>query len=192
MKRLRAASLSRGDIILTGVKLVSDPNYCAPADLARSNLLVAVLNATETLTDEEAERWAAYSDATEMMRQATNTVLDGARKKDKGIQTIEDVVLHLVNHPADDAYIADLLTSSDYLNLWQVNIERNPWQYDDVLLAEVPRKQREEYCRNRALSRPTHVRMVRHASSMGPGSSRANEIRGRRRRPRGCLFDLRR
>ncbi|WP_439408580.1 YiiX/YebB-like N1pC/P60 family cysteine hydrolase [Bradyrhizobium sp. DASA03076] len=133
--------------VAAGVKLVSDPNYCAPADLARSNLLVAVLNATETLTDEEAERWAAYSDATEMMRQATNTVLDGARKKDKGIQTIEDVVLHLVNHPADDAYIADLLTSSDFLNLWQVNIERNPWQYDDVLLAEVPRKQREEYCR---------------------------------------------
>ncbi|VIO70474.1 hypothetical protein CI1B_31280 [Bradyrhizobium ivorense] len=65
----------------------------------------------------------------------------------KGIQTIEDVVSHLIKHPADDAYIADLLTSSDYLTLWQINIERNPWQYDDVLLAEVPRKECEEYCR---------------------------------------------
>lgn len=131
----------------TGIKLVKDANYCSPSDLARSALLVAVPNATEAATEEEAARWAAHTDATEMMRKTTNAVLDGARKKDPNIQTIEDIVSHLIEHPGDDAYIADLLISSGYLALWQFNVERNPWQYDHALLSEISRETCEDYCR---------------------------------------------
>jgi hypothetical protein len=66
-----------------GIKLVGDPNYCAPADLAKSSLLAPVPDAVEQVSDEEVGRWAMHTDSTEAMRRAINTVLDGARTKDK-------------------------------------------------------------------------------------------------------------
>jgi hypothetical protein len=131
-----------------GIKLVGDPNYCAPADLAKSPLLVPVADAVELATAEEAARWASHPDSTAAMRSAINAVLEGARKKSKDIQTFEDTIPYLVEHPQDDSYFADLLASSGYLTVWQLNTERNPWQYDDALLAELPRKECEEYCRS--------------------------------------------
>jgi len=109
-----------------GIKLVADPNYCAPADLARSSLLVAVPDAMEPATSEDAARWASHPDSTEAMRSAINAVLDGARKKDKNIQTFEDIIPYLVKHPKEDAYFADILASSGYLTVWQINTEKNP------------------------------------------------------------------
>lgn len=129
-----------------GVKLVDDANYCAPADLAKSAMLVAVPNAVEDVSDEEVGRWMAHADSTEAMRRAINIVLDGARTKDKGIQTLEDIVPYLIKNPGEDAFFADLLTRSGYLTVWQLNTERNRWQYEDALLAELPVHQCEEYC----------------------------------------------
>jgi hypothetical protein len=53
--RLVAQAYAAADI-----KLVRDPNYCSSAGLAKSSLLVAVPNATETVTEKEAARWAAH------------------------------------------------------------------------------------------------------------------------------------
>lgn len=130
-----------------GIKLVGDPNYCAPADLAKSTLLMSLPDAVESVSDEEADRWAAHADSTEAMRTAINVVLEGARKKDKGIQTFEDIVPYLIEHPEEDAYFADLLTRSGYLTVWQLNTERNRWQYEDARLAELPWEKCEDYCR---------------------------------------------
>lgn len=130
-----------------GIKPVSDPNYCAPADLANSPLLVAVPNATESVSDVEIERWMAHRDLTGAMRDAINTVLEGARQKDKSIQTFEDVTPHLIKHPEHDAYFAGLLRSSGYLTVWQLNTERNRWQYEDAHLAELPFDKCAEYCK---------------------------------------------
>lgn len=130
-----------------GIKLVGDPNYCTPAELAKSSVLVTVSDAVESVSDEEADRWAAHTDLTEAMRSAINFVLEGARKKEKRIQTFEDIVPYLIQHPEDDAYFADLLTRSGYLTVWQLNTERNRWQYEDALLAELPREECVNYCR---------------------------------------------
>lgn len=130
-----------------GIELVSDPNYCAPADLANSSLLVVVPNATESVSDAEAERWMAHRDLSGAMRDAINAVLEGTRKKDKSIQTFEDVTPYLINHPEDDAYFADLLKSSGYLTVWQLNTERNRWQYEYAHLAELPFDECAEYCK---------------------------------------------
>lgn len=131
-----------------GIKLVRDPNYCSPADLARSSLLAAVEGATETVTEEEAARWAAHVDATQAMRDATNYVLQGVRQKSKNIQTFEDVFAHLVKHPEDDDYVLDLLFKSGYLTVWQIDMQKSAWQYDDGLIATLPHAVCEEYCRN--------------------------------------------
>ena len=129
-----------------GIKLVDDPNYCAPADLAKSLLLVMVPDAVEDVTAEEAARWAAHLDSTGAMRSAINEVLEGARKKHKDIQTFEDIDPYLVRHPQEDAYFSKLLVSSGYLMVWQINTERNRWQYEDDLLAELPFGECESYC----------------------------------------------
>jgi hypothetical protein len=102
-----------------GILLVEDPNYCSPADLARSALLVAIPNVVETVTEGEAVRWAAHGDATATMREAINAVLEGARKKDPNIQTLNDVDSHLIKHPEHDAYLADVYIASGYLTVWR-------------------------------------------------------------------------
>lgn len=60
------------------------------------------------------------------MSSAINAVLDGARKKDKDIQTFEDITPYLAAHPQDDKYFAEWLKSSGYLTVWQLNTERIP------------------------------------------------------------------
>jgi hypothetical protein len=130
-----------------GIKLVGDPNYCAPADLAKSPLLASMPDAVEQVSDEEVGRWAVHTDSTEAMRRAINIVLEGARTKDKNIQTFEDVGPYLIQNPTDDAFFSDLLDRSGYLTVWQLNTERNRWQYEDALLAELPADKCEEYCR---------------------------------------------
>ncbi len=109
---------------------------------------MAVQDATETVTAEEAARWAAHTDATQAMRDAINYVLQGARKKSRNIQTFEDVIEHLVQHAEDDGYILDLLSKSGYLTVWQIDTNKSAWQYDDDLIAALPREQCEDYCRN--------------------------------------------
>jgi hypothetical protein len=141
--RLVAQAYASADI-----KLVGDPNYCSPADLAKSSLLVAVQDATETITAEEAARWAAHTDATQAMRDAINCVLEGARKKNKNIQTFEDVIEHLIHDPEDDDYVLDLLSRSGYLTVWQIDTDKSAWQYDDDLITLIPRADCEQYCLN--------------------------------------------
>lgn len=131
-----------------GIALVDDPNYCAPADLAKCDLLVVVPDAVESVSDEEADAWASHADSSQAMRDAINFVLECARKKDKGIQTFEDIVPYLIHHPDEDADFAEMLKKSGYLTVWQLNAERNRWQYEDALLAQLPRQQREDYCRS--------------------------------------------
>jgi Permuted papain-like amidase enzyme, YaeF/YiiX, C92 family len=133
--------------VSAGIRLVDDPNYCAPADLAKSTLLIAVSDAIDLVSAENAARWAAHPDLTAAMRSAINAVLEGARKKDKGIQTFDDIVPYLIEHPREDAYFADLLASSGYLTVWQLNTERNRWQYEDELMAQLPFQECENYCR---------------------------------------------
>jgi hypothetical protein len=131
-----------------GIQLVGDPNYCSPADLAKSPLLAAIQNATEIVSSEEAARWACHTDATQAMRDAINHVLQGARKKDKDIQTFEDVIQHLIHHPEDDGYVLDLLSKSGYLTVWQIDTDKSGWQYDDELITRIPRADCEQYCMN--------------------------------------------
>ncbi|WP_316214828.1 YiiX/YebB-like N1pC/P60 family cysteine hydrolase [Bradyrhizobium sp. SZCCHNR2035] len=130
-----------------GITLVGNPHYCSPADLAKSPVLTSVPDAVEQVSDEEVGSWTAHADSSEVMRKAINTFLEGARTKDKNIQTFEDVGPYLIQHPAEDTFFSKLLESSGYLTVWQLNAERNRWQYEDALLAELPADKCKEYCR---------------------------------------------
>lgn len=120
-----------------GINLVDNVNYCSPADLKRCPLLIEVPDSTVSVAEEEeVESWEKREDATKVMRETTNTLLDGARKRNPRIQTIQDLVNHLINNPADDGYLSDVLEMSGYLYVWQRDKEKNPWQYDLSLLTQ--------------------------------------------------------
>jgi hypothetical protein len=131
-----------------GIALVDDPNFCSPADLKESALLIEVQAVTIPVTAEEAAQWESRTDIPQMMRGATNAVLDGVRKKNKDIQNFDDLDRHLIEHPEDDEYVCGLLEGSGYLTLWQVEKQKNPWQYDLELLNafSLPEAGIDEYC----------------------------------------------
>ena len=131
-----------------GIKLVDDPNFCSPADLKSSPLLLDVKDATEPVSAEQAAEWEGREDIPQHMRDAINAVLDGARIKNKNIQNFADLNRHLINHPEDDEFVCALLATSGYLTLWKIEKDKNPWQYDlDLIRAFASGEPRiEEYC----------------------------------------------
>ena len=133
-----------------GLMLVGDPNFCSPAELKDSSLLIEVQNATVAVSAEEAAVWEGREDIPQLMRDAINTILDGARTKNKQIQNFDDLHRHLAAHPEDDEYFCDLLRMSGYLTVWKIEKEKNPWQYNIDLMPESSEVAPgiEEYCWN--------------------------------------------
>jgi hypothetical protein len=88
------------------------------------------------VTAEQAARWEGHEDVPQIMRNAINAVLDGARTKNKDIQNFNDLHEHLIAHPEDDDFVCGLLEASGYLTVWDIEKEETPWEYDVDLLRE--------------------------------------------------------
>jgi hypothetical protein len=131
-----------------GIDLVDDANYCSPANIKDSPALVQVPDPTVAVTAEEAAHWESSLDMPQMMRDATNAVLDAARSRNAMIQSFDDLNRHLMATPGDDAFICDALVSSGYLTLWAIEQSRHPWQYDLALMEAAAAREGgiEEYC----------------------------------------------
>lgn len=129
-----------------GIQLVADPNFCSPANLKDSPLLTSVPDATVPVTAEEAAWWEGNEDVPQLMRDAINEVLGGARAKNPDIQTFDDLHLRLVDHHEHDDDFCRSLETSGYLWVWEVEQKRNPWQYDLALMSAAPSDQVENYC----------------------------------------------
>lgn len=130
------------------IHLAHNPDYCSPADLKNSPLLVAVSNALVVVTDEYAEAVSRLPDMTQAMRDSINQILQGARTRDSLIQDLNDVDAHLIAHPEDDSFIADLVTRSGYLKIWILMRDQHPWQCDLKLLktSAMPMSEKRQYC----------------------------------------------
>ena len=131
-----------------GIQLAKDPNYCSPADIQRSELLEAIPDATVSVKADEAEFWETRADIPQLMRDATNTLLKGARKSDASIQSLNDLDLYLAWHPEKDEEFSRLLVEAGYLTIWQIEMKKNPWQYDLGIMQMETGGGLEEYCRN--------------------------------------------
>lgn len=129
-----------------GIQLVSNPNFCSPADLMDSPLLVPVPAATVQVTTEEMAWWEGREDIPQRMRDAINAVLDGARQKNADIQTFDDLHHHLMSHPEHDDDFCQLLNASGYLSIWKMEWKKNRWQYDLELMNAAPPEKIEDYC----------------------------------------------
>lgn len=117
-----------------GISIVNDVNYCSPADLLNSPLFIEILDITKHITQEYESAIKNIPDTTELMREATNKLLSGAREKNTHIQDVNDIDQHLISNASDDQYFAKLYRDSGYLDVWKFEYEKNKWQYDINLM----------------------------------------------------------
>ncbi len=121
-----------------GLDLVADSNYCSPEQLKGSTQLVAVQGAVQPVSSEEIKCWEGIHDTPQSMRDATNTLLSGARIKNACIEDLNDIDHHLKMTPGDDSYFVDLYKRSGYLMVWVDEYEKNRWQYDLQTMIDKP------------------------------------------------------
>src|SRR3546814_16646523 len=100
----------------------------------KSRLLAPLKNATVVAAPEEIAFFESRVDIPELMHEATNNLLDGARRFDPAIENLDDLNEHLVRHPAHDAALCRILKVSGYLEIWQIEQAKNPWTYDIKLM----------------------------------------------------------
>lgn len=131
-----------------GIRLVHSPDYCTPDDIKNSTLLVAVSDALIPVSDAQVAHVESDFDTNDVMRDVTNKLLDAARKRSTSIECFDDIDAYLVAHPDDDEFFAKLYEESGYLTAWEVEYNKNRWQYEFPLLVSMPgsRADKRAYC----------------------------------------------
>lgn len=125
--------------IQAGISLVTNPNYCSPADIDNSSLLTEIKDCVRVATQEEIN-FSKTDDPIKENQRRTFEWLNKARKtfKTKGItiQTINDVAIALQNHPELDNEISQFVKDSGYLEHYDYDKCENPYRYNLKLFIE--------------------------------------------------------
>jgi hypothetical protein len=107
-----------------------------------------VPNVLRNLRPDEEIEWREDIDIVQTMRDSTNTLLNEARQLSSEIESLNDIDAYLVEHPEADQHMTKALRTSNYLESWREEFERNAWQYHVALMEGLygsdERKQR--YC----------------------------------------------
>ena len=119
-----------------GVNIVKNPDFCTPADLKRSKLLVHIENPSVSAEDGEVESMQEHGDQTIKMRAITNSLLEKAKATISKIENINDLIKAAIEFPEHDEALATALQNSGYLDLWQEELKIYPWRYDPVKIAQ--------------------------------------------------------
>jgi hypothetical protein len=154
---------------LSGLKLVPNPDYCYPQDLADSLLLEDVEGIVRPATLAEI-MFCASDSPLEKQTEATNKILAAARKLfKKDLQTFEDVLSAVIKEPEHDAALSKIVRDSGYLDLWRYELAANPWRYQGELFQKIPlspgekiARAQEELTSARALSKQYEFMLATH------------------------------
>lgn len=123
-----------------GIKIVSNPHFCSPADIANSNQLIEVKGCVRKATQLEIDFANTEDPNLENQRRAfewlnkARTAFDGLGVN---IQTQGDVDRHLLMHISLDAKISRYVIDSKYLEHYDVDKLLNPYRYDYLKFSEV-------------------------------------------------------
>jgi hypothetical protein len=131
-----------------GIPLVDSPDYCTPDDIKNSKSLGVVPDAVMSVSSELVAHVEDDFDTNDVMREVTNKLLDAARKRNPSIECFDDIDEHLVTNPADDECFAKFYEDSGYLTAWELEFNKNRWQYEFPLFASAPGSQtyKRSYC----------------------------------------------
>ncbi len=114
-----------------GYHLVGAPDYCAPDDILKSDLLENVQGCTEPVANSEVQFWQSGDmSPVDHTMELLNIVLKQIRKIDSTVQSFQNIGPFLIKHPEHDAAVNEMLTASGFLAAWQHDIDEHPWRYD--------------------------------------------------------------
>ena len=118
---------------VAGIKLVQDPDFCSTKEIEESPFLVRVDNVVRIANSLDIE-FADSEDVTVEMTIATIKLLRTIRKiTGYDIQTLNQVLFYLLEHPETDKEISQAAIESGYFNVWKSEKDKNPWSYDTDL-----------------------------------------------------------
>ncbi len=138
-----------------GLQIVNNPDYSSPEDINTSESLFEITNALRLANSAEIEFANEENTSLKKQEQAHNFIFKKAREiTGFDIQTFEQLNGILFHFPQFDKQVLDILIESGYLNLWNMDLQRNPWIYDFTLFEQhfTNKQQRQEIGKKQAIS----------------------------------------
>lgn len=125
-----------------GVNIVEDPNYCTPFDLTNSADLVVINDVLKIASDDQVAYASEENPILKHQININNHILSSAREITKrDIQTFNQLTEYLLLNPVHDQEITVLIEESGYLDLWKIDMQKNPRNYDfELFIEEVEKK----------------------------------------------------
>lgn len=121
-----------------GLNLVENSSYCAPQELADSELTVQVSDCVRKATDAEVE-FANSESPLEKQTNITNSIFTKVRDvTGQDIQTFEQLSNLLLENNQYDSQLTNIIKESGYLFMWWHEVNANPWRYSQELFMSLP------------------------------------------------------
>lgn len=126
-----------------GYDIVQNADYCTPNEIQSSAKLMLVENMFHKATEKEIA--IADNEGIMKMKDETNdqnliyvSMLEDMRNVTRDptcdIQTEDDMVSYIIEHPEYDDVFSNILISSKYFRLWKIYEDENPEEFDATLL----------------------------------------------------------
>lgn len=114
-----------------GINLVANPDFCTPQELKASHYLEQVSESWIDVSDEDVNTvLVQVGDSTIGMRKVTMQFVDGVKKLDSKVESLNDAIKLAIERPDLDEKINQLLVESGYLQYWSVEEQKYPWRYE--------------------------------------------------------------
>lgn len=120
-----------------GVYLHEKPDHCTPGDIQRSELVEEVEGVVISLSDAEVEAAQAIPDTTIGYREVQKKLMSMIRAHKSSVRTENDIIAALIKNPELDDVFEKAYRESGYLTYWRVDVERFPFRYNIVGLAQL-------------------------------------------------------
>ena len=115
----------------SGVKIVSNPDYCSPQDILESKFLSIINDPILEASEAEIAFVNGKDNPLEKQTQIHNFIFESARNISKqDIQTFEQLGNYIIANPQKDDEITEIVIKSGYLEMWKMDVDKNPWHYD--------------------------------------------------------------
>jgi len=121
----------------SGINIVSNPDYCSPADIENSLLMIKVTNILKEGSPSEIEIALEKETLVELQTDSTFVFLESVRElTGLDIQTLDDVDNFLLENPSKDNEINTIINNTSYFKLGDLEKEKNILMYNPKTFLE--------------------------------------------------------
>lgn len=114
-----------------GIKIVKDANYCTPANFDNPQLFDEVHDAVREATQADIDFTKTRDVNSETQKDTVKMITEIRKVYGKNIQTLRHVVDLVLKNPEADAVVTDIALRSGYFDHGEVDMEVNPWRYNE-------------------------------------------------------------